>query len=502
MNVCVVRPPAIASSIALTKGALTPPLGVTYIAASVRAAGHDVTIVDGIGEDPMRTVSTGTKLLFQGLTFDEIVERIPDNTDVIGFSGLFSSDWPFLRDLVRMIGERRPDSLLVAGGEHFSAAAELSLEQCPQIDVVARGEGEDTMVDILQALSDGRALATVDGLVLRGEDGFLRTPPRRRIRRLDDIPEPAWDLVPLENYFAEHLSFGVDRGRSIPMLASRGCPYECTFCSNPDMWGRRWIARDHIAVVDEIERYVERYNIDNVDFFDLTAIVKRAWILDFCQELVTRDINITWQLPSGTRSEAIDREVSHWLYKSGCRNMSYAPETGSKATLARIKKKMNLDRMIDSQKSAVAEGMNIKINTVLGFPDDQHSDAWHTLLFALRTSFHGAHDIVSVPFSPYPGTEDYNQLVDEGRISHSDAYFRMLAYIDITGVESYCRNISSGWLRVYMWLIMGTFYASNYVFRPLRAVRTMKNLISGRYESRGEEVLAKALSRLRPTTHA
>ena len=166
----------------------------------------------------------------------------------------------------------------------------------------------------------------------------------------------------------------------MPMLASRGCPYECTFCSVPLMWQRTWIARDPKLVVDEIERHLERYDIDNVDFYDLTAIVIKSWVMEFCQELVERGIDITWQLSSGTRSEAIDREVSKWLYKSGCRNLSYAPESGSERTLVLIKKKIKLGNLIESLRGAVGEGLNIKINIILGLPDEQHSDILKTIL--------------------------------------------------------------------------------------------------------------------------
>src|SRR6201999_3016153 len=149
------------------------------------------------------------------------------------------------------------------------------------------------------------------------------------IRALDTIPPPAWELVPLENYLSNGLTNGVNLGRSMPMLASRGCPYQCTFCSSPFMWTTRWVSRDVHLLVDEIIEYQERFGITNVDFYDLTAIVKRDWIIKFCEEPLRRGVKITWQLPSGTRSEAIDAEVVGWLERSGCRNLSYAPESGS-----------------------------------------------------------------------------------------------------------------------------------------------------------------------------
>ena len=115
---------------------------------------------------------------------------------------------------------------------------------------------------------------------------LIKTEKRTRIIKLDEIPKPAWDLVPLNKYLDLGLSLGVNRGRSMPMIASRGCPFQCTFCSSPYMWGTRWLARDPKLVADEIEEYIEKYNINNIDFYDLTAIVKKSWIIEFCNEII------------------------------------------------------------------------------------------------------------------------------------------------------------------------------------------------------------------------
>src|SRR5262249_38566659 len=138
-----------------------------------------------------------------------------------------------------------------------------------------------------------------------------RTAPRQRIRDVDAIPRPAWHLFPVSNYLDGGFTYGVNLGRSMPILATRGCPYQCTFCSSPAMWTTRYYA--------------------------LTAIIKRDWILAFCRELERRGLDITYQLPTGTRSEVLDEEVLAALYRTGCRNICYAPESGSPETLARIK---------------------------------------------------------------------------------------------------------------------------------------------------------------------
>ena len=156
------------------------------------------------------------------------------------------------------------------------------------------------------------------------------------------------------------MGLGVDRGRSMPMLATRGCPYQCTFCSSPLMWTTRWTARAPLEVVREMQHYIEKYHVDNFDFYDLTAIVHKSWILEFCELLLERGLKITYQLPSGTRSEAIDGEVAKLLFRSGCRNMTYAPESGSPRVLTFIKKRVKVSNMLDSMRACVREKLNIK----------------------------------------------------------------------------------------------------------------------------------------------
>lgn len=494
-KVTLIRPPSVVSAGSYI-GSLTPPIGLAYLASALRHNNHQVSIVDAVGMDPEKSTYLGNKLILRGINFSEILNLIPEDTDLIGFSGMFSSEWTSLRPLVNMIGEKFSDKYYIGGGEHFTAVPEISLEQCPTLDAVCLGEGEETIVEIANAIDSNSSWDNIDGLVLRSKDKFIKTNKRVRITKLHEIKKPAWDLVPVNNYLDRNLSYGVNRGRSMPMLASRGCPFQCTFCSSPYMWGTRWVSREIKSVVDEIEEYIEKYKITNVDFYDLTAIVKKSWIVDFCKELIHRNLNITWQLPSGTRSEAIDEEVTPLLYQSGCRNMNYAPESGSEKTLKLIKKKVKLDRMIQSLKSAVKSNINVKINIIFGFPHETHYDFWLTWLYLIRFSFAGAHDVSVGVFAPYPGSELYDELLKRGKIDHSEEYWQKLAYVDISETKSYCDNMSSRTLLFYNWLAITTFYSSNYLFRPMRLINTIKNLITSKHESRGEMALAQIFKRI------
>ncbi|MDP6175755.1 MAG: radical SAM protein, partial [Rhodospirillales bacterium] len=370
------------------------------------------------------------------------------------------------------------------------------------LDLGVLGEGEETAVEIAQACAEGCLTpATITGIAYK-VGGEVRINQRRaRTRKIDLIAPPAWDLTPIENYLARGFGFGVDRGRSMPMLASRGCPYQCAFCSNPSMWTTRWIARDPDLLLDEMQSYQEKYGAENFDFYDLTAIVKKSWIVDFCNKIKERGLNFTWQLPSGTRSEAIDGEVARLLYASGCRNMSYSPESGSPSVLERIKKKIDPNALIASIRSGHAEGMNIKCNIILGFPGETLGDVMHSYGFIMRMALAGAYDLSVWAFSPYPGSELFDEIAGKGTITPDDAYYDSLrSYADASRTVSHSENFSDGRLKLLRFLVLCLFYATSWVRRPMRPLRMIWNVSRGRQESRAEMGLANLIRRKKLST--
>ena len=513
-KVTLLRPPLLVPMWS-DSGPLTPPVGPAYLAASLREAGHTARIVDGIGENPFQvTALFNDKVMALGLRSEEIVDRILPDTDLIGVSCMFSQDWPEIRRLIQMAKRRFPDIPIIAGGEHITAAAEFTLNSTPEIEFCVIGEGEETIVDIANALDRGEPVDSIPGLMVRSNGsaanlldrsaiGVRSTGSRTRIRDLDIIPRPAWDLVPIDNYLDNGLGYGVDLGRSMPIIATRGCPYQCTFCSNPEMWTTRWYARKPDLVLDEIQEYMTKYGATNFDFYDLTAIVKRDWIIEFTNKILTRGMTFTWQLPSGTRSEAIDEEVCRLLYASGCRNMSYAPESGSPEVLKRIKKVVKLDRLERSVLSAVRNGLNVKLNIIMGFPGESRKELGQTVRFLSRMGFAGVHDMSISLFSPYPGSELYHELRTSGRIPElSDDYFLSLcAYKDFAQTVSYTEDVTPRVLNTYRILGFLTFYGIQYLVRPWRVVKLLSNLLRHKQESRLDKSLQDLARRMRGRRH-
>jgi radical SAM superfamily enzyme YgiQ (UPF0313 family) len=498
MKICLIRPPVLMPAFNMA-GLVVPPLGPAYVAGALRQRGHHVTFIDAVGLAIEQYLPEGSGRMLHGLRSEEILARIPAGIEAIGVSVHFSYEWPICRDLVRAIRKEFPTAFIIAGGEHATALPEFCLQESP-LDAVVMGEGEKTAADALDAWqAHGRqGLASVAGLAWRDQAGVVhRNAAAARIQDLASIARPAWDLLPLEEYLHRGYGFGVDRGRSIPVLASRGCPYQCTFCSNPSMWTVRWKARPPEDLLDEIADLQNRYHAVNFDFYDLTMIVKREWILDFCAAIERRNMHFTWQLPSGTRSEAIDAEVARLLYKTGCRNVSYSPESGSPETLQRIKKRVDIGHLMDSMRTAVQNGLNVKCNFIFGFPSDRWRNILETFRAICASAFAGIHDISIWVFVPYPGSELFRQLQAEGKIPVlDDAYFeRLAAYADITKTYSYCPALSRRALLSARVAGILLFYALSWLVRPWRPFQLAYHAISGKLESRSELALRGFLKR-------
>jgi len=274
-------------------------------------------------------------------------------------------------------------------------------------------------------------------------------------------PTPDWESFSVATYHRHRFVGGMYSSRlTVPILATRGCPYQCTYCSAPNMWLPRWIPRDPVKVVDEIESYVKRYGAGNFPFQDLTAIIQKDWIKKFCQELIRRDLNILWQLPTGTRSEAIDPEVARLLQASGMTSMAYAPESGSDTTRRLIKKKMTASKLFESIDAAADAGLNVAVWLVIGFPHDRPEHIAENLPFLDELASHGVTDIRIAFYMALPGTELFNSLYDAGRITVDRKYFRhILDALTPVPSQTYC-DLSRIDLAIWKFKMFRRFYGA------------------------------------------
>jgi hypothetical protein len=199
--------------------------------------------------------------------------------------------------------------------------------------------------------------------------------------------------------------------------------------------------------------------------------------------LTAERLPVTWRLPSGTRSEALDDEVLRAMVESGCEAIVYAPESGSPRTLARVKKKVTPARMLRSMRSAVRAGMHVRGHFIMGMPGQTPSEVAETFLFIAKMAWIGVHDVNSYFFYPYPGSEMYRQLVADGRIDPSaPEYDQLLAgacFTDFKAIRSWSEYFSPATLRLLCLGSMAFFYALSFLFWPLRPAKTVWRVARG-----------------------
>lgn len=500
MKITFIQPPAL-MAVDNYSTITQPPLGIAYLAAYVREKGHKVHAVDAVGEavNLLRPWTKHKNRLIQGLSFEEICARIPRDTQVIAFSCMFTHAWPFVRELIHLVHDRFPNARLIAGGEHITSMYETVLAASP-VEVCILGEGEITLSELLAALeaSSNPDLASINGLAYKNTQGeTICTPRRARIAVPDELPLPAWDILDPEAYMGS-IAMGPTAGRMMPMLATRGCPFECTFCSSPNMWTQNWKPRDPVKVIDEIEFYMKKYRANDFQFQDLTAIVRKDWIIRFSKEIIRRKLNITWQLPVGTRSEAIDQEVAEHLKASGCHHITYAPESGSETILKSIKKMVNLKHLESSAQASLNAGLYVCLFMIVGFPQETKEDIHATFRWLRHMAKIGVHEIAVSTFVPLPGTELYREMIEAKPFPIDDEYCHwMTGATSLFTVRSWHPAISSRKLLFLKLSALFQFYALSYFYHPGRLLRVFKNLFLHIQETKVDRVLQEFVQKIR-----
>ena len=478
----------------------TPPIGLAYLSAIAKNQGASVTGIDASGRNLNKSFKIPKyNLQGNGLELNEIFELIHPETKFIGVTAMFSHEWPYVRDCINATKEKFPNATIVVGGEHATSLPEYNLRDCKGIDYISLGEGEQTWLEIIEKKKNNENFDNIDGLAYLKNGEFVKTKFRERIKHIDEIPWPDWNTFRIESYLDNAVSFGPGSGRNMPIMASRGCPYECTFCSNPLMYGRRYYLRQIDDLIEQIKFYIRKYKITGLQFYDLTAIIRKDWVLEFCKKLKENNISLEWSLPSGTRSEALNQEVLQSLSKANLRYLVYAPESGSVDSLKRIKKKIKLSNMEQSIKYAIKENISVRTNLIIGFPDEKRLDIYKTLYQQIKFSVMGVEDVPTYYFNAYPGTELFDMLVKEGKIIINDEYFLSLA--TLSHYNLYPTNISYnnsiGRYELYLYRMLGMIlsYSLSYLLRPKRILRTIKSLFTGSSETVVEQRLKDLLRR-------
>lgn len=412
MRVCLINPPRVQPK-SWGKPNVHQPLAVAYVAALLERQ-HKVSIIDAPTEGWKNLVEEdGTKYRV-GLTNKEIADRIRHwSPDVVGISIPFSG-WskPAFEVASGVKGVDR-GIVTVMDGQYPSARPDSCLANS-DIDFVVIGESEFTFVDLVDHFERGvSSFGEVKGLAFVKDGKTVVTAKRPVIEDLDSLPFPARHLLPMEAYFAavkENPRRGEVTKRWTILITSRGCPYDCIFCSNCTVWGKKWRARSPENVVDELEQVVQTYHIKQIDFEDDNLTLDNKRMENICDLIVKRRVDIEWFNPTGVRADTLDETLLTKMKKSGCKKIRVAPESGVQRVVDQIiKKKLDLKSVERAVALCKKVGIRVGCFFVIGLIGETKDDIEETIKFAYKLRKIGADSFIFSIATPLYGTELYEQ---------------------------------------------------------------------------------------------
>jgi len=334
----------------------SPPLGALTLVEILRQAGHDVSFLQFCHR-------RGTPLSWQ-----DLAAALDGSHDVVAAS-LMLNALPLLALAARQVRAMRPHMRIVAGGAGFAGTATAVLEAIPALDAVATGESEQIIVPLMAALRDCGDLSTVPGLAVRLDGRVIQTPPPPLIDRLDEIPPPALDLIRLDDY------------HHVPLWASRGCTYACTFCDLAPSGGRRHRRRSPENVVAALSQLQLVHGVNRVGFVDDLFVLDRNWVRRFCELKRQAGLDARWRCTAHVR--LLDDDLLATMADAGCDSVFIGAESGSDRTLGAINKPFTTAQAEQTLNMA-ASYVAVQTNLLWGFPFETADDVQQTLLFRRR----------------------------------------------------------------------------------------------------------------------
>lgn len=347
-----------------------PGLGIAYVASSLRAAGHEIELLDG-------------KL--DQLTVDEIVTRVRDGRpDLVGITCM-TVEYPRAVEIARRIKHDRMDVPIVVGGAHVNAVGRQALEECDAFDYACIGEGEYLACELADALETGVGSSTIPGLVSRHGDEIVTAVPRPPPDDYDALPFPAWDLF--------------RPARTLPLITHRGCPFQCVFCSHNSGFKPRY--RTPANVLDEIEQILERFRPERIRIEDETFGLHIGRTKAILEGIISRGFHRRVGFTAQTRVDRVDEEFMRLLKTANFETLELGVESGNSDMLLKIKKGITLEQVERAVALAKLNGLRVWCKFILGHPDETHATIRDTVDFIAKIN---PHQLSVSIMTPFPGT--------------------------------------------------------------------------------------------------
>ncbi len=436
MRVLLVEPPKIPWEMMGDVAAL--PLGLATLAASLEQADIPVEILD----------ANALEIGWDGLEA-AIAQAAPD---LIGMT-VYTPQVPEVSHAVRVARQAAPEAVIALGGPHVTFTAEETLSTLPQVDVVARGEGDRILVDLARALDAGEGLGRVPGISFRQNGQMVETPPPPPVD-VTTLPMPAFHLMPMERYRWPELG-----GTFATVLASRGCPFKCTFCSEWPFWRGGWRPYDPEMVVEQLDVLVNRYGRNNVWFGDDCFNVDGDHMAAICEGILRRGIDVNWYYQGRADLLVKYKDLLPLMRRAGNRMVQIGIEAANDEQRDELNKQLHTEAIGDAvrllrQNDIVCQGMMI-----VGLPSDSPRTFGQKVRLIKRLDVDFP---VFTMYTLFPGTPAYEEAVAKGWIELPADYARF----DMGHVLMPTQHMT----RRQVWNYTGWAFTSVY-FDPIRLAR-------------------------------
>ncbi len=372
-------------------------LGLGYLAAVLEKNNYQVDVID----------CQLLKLSLEDFK-SEITKRQPDVVGVTSSTLTYQS----ALKLVKIAKEACPNCITIAGGPHVTFWDDKALEECPELDIVVRREGENTVLELAQRVEAGKSYSDVLGTTVRKDGKIVKNPDRPYIEDLDGLPFPARHLWPMDR-LREYEDV-------LYLTTSRGCVYWCEFCTTVRMHGRKYRMRSPKNVVDELEFLNKTYGMKKFTFCDDAFTVDQPRTEALCSEILNRGLKIQWNC--GTRVDMITKDLLVKMKDAGCISVWFGVESGTQQVLDAMKKGISPDLTIKVLGWVRELGLKPVPNVILGFPGETKKSAWKTIKFIEKIAPDdvGFYNVAT----PFPGTPMYDMVKEKGwlRVTDFDLY--------------------------------------------------------------------------------
>ena len=460
MEVVLVNPPLTTEErygVHFQSGGQTPPLGLACLASVLREHDIDVRIVDGT--------------LFNSY-MDVVVDILGTHPDIVGITASTVSIYNAAR-IAEMVKDASFFTTTLIGGPHVTAVPKETMELFPQFDIGVIGEAEETILELLDVLfRDHSQLSTVRGIayLLKGE--VIRTGRRPYIANLDDLPMPAWDLLP---DLATNYCPPVHTVKRIPaalLVTSRGCPMECTFCDR-SIFGN--IARAYSAayVLEMMRKLYYAYGIREFQFRDDNFLAFRPRLIELCSLILNSGMrDITWSIAG--RVDMVNPEILSLLQEAGCWQIWYGIESGSQRILDVIDKHTKLDKIRSTIRMTKEAGISPCGFFMLGMPTETAYDIEATIKFSRELELDEAHFSFCTPI---PGCEMHATASQDGQFDNDWRKMSMWNPVFVPkGMTS--KQLVRYWKRATLGFYLRPRIIWNYIKR-IRSLKHVKIYMSG-----------------------